>query len=228
MLIFPTTRGDLIHSYSQRRRLGPREGIFTPRDIGPLSAGPQLRWLLEATVVWVLWAKGSWGRRAPFFLRPSEPGQSQWTSWPEVPGGPTSGPASPLPPPCWDAAWCWLQLTDLDGLVRAEALLELLHQGLHWLLRRLSRRYRVGNGAKVRAWPTLSLWRIGLWSPHPRVSGAPSQTQWWRRRHGNQERWICYPTHLLMQHLQCFQGHCPHALELWWWTPSMIQGIHGW
>ena len=88
-------------------------------------------------------------------------------SWPEVPAGPTSGPASPLPPPCWDAAWCWLQLTDLDGRVRAEALLKLLHQGLHWLLRRLSRRYRVGNGAEVRAWPTLSLWRIGLGSPHP-------------------------------------------------------------
>lgn len=93
------------------------------------------------------------GKKAQLFLVSSEPVDSLLMSWQEVLGGPTSRLAPPPPLPCRGAAWGWLQLTDLDGRVSAETLLELLHQGLHCLLRRLSCCYRVSNGAEVRVWP---------------------------------------------------------------------------
>lgn len=118
-------------------------------------------------------AQGSKGKGARLFPVTSEPGDSPLTPWQVVLGGPTSRLAPPLPFPCRGPARGWLQLTDLDGRVSAETLLELLHQGLHCLLRRLSCCYRVGNGAEVRARPTPSPWRTG--PGHPESLELPPQ-----------------------------------------------------
>lgn len=76
-------------------------------------------------------------------LPPSSPAQLLWP-WP-----PTSGPAAAFPSAHGGAAQRGLQLPDLDGRVGAEALLELLHQGLHRLLRHLGS-CNTSTGAVVR------------------------------------------------------------------------------
>lgn len=76
-------------------------------------------------------------------LPPSSPAQLLWP-WP-----PTSGPAAAFPSAHGGAAQRGLQLPDLDGCVGAEALLELLHQGLHRLLRHLGS-CNTSTGAVVR------------------------------------------------------------------------------
>lgn len=65
-------------------------------------------------------------------------------------GVPTSRLVPPLPPPSRRAAQGWLQLADLHWCVSTETLLELLHQGLHCLLCRLSCCYRVVMGLRLR------------------------------------------------------------------------------
>lgn len=66
---------------------------------------------------------------------------------------PTSGPAPAFASPHGGAAQRGLELADLDGRVGAEALLELLHQGLHRLLRHLGS-CNTGKGTAVRRCPS--------------------------------------------------------------------------
>lgn len=66
---------------------------------------------------------------------------------------PTSGPAPAFASPHRGAAQRGLELTDLDGRVGAEALLELLHQGLHRLLRHLGS-CNTNKGTVVRRCPS--------------------------------------------------------------------------
>lgn len=68
-------------------------------------------------------------------LLPSSPDKSRVPAEQSVTAAqPTSGPAAAFPSPYGRAAQRGLELPDLDGRVGAEALLELLHQGLHRLL----------------------------------------------------------------------------------------------
>lgn len=66
---------------------------------------------------------------------------------------PTSGPAPAFASPHGGAAQRGLELTDLDGRVGAETLLELLHQGLHRLLRHLGS-CNTNKGTVVRRCPS--------------------------------------------------------------------------
>lgn len=71
-------------------------------------------------------------------LLPSSPAKPRVPAeQPVAAAPPTSGPAAAFPSPHGRAAQRGLELPDLDGRVGAEALLELLHQGLHRLLRHL-------------------------------------------------------------------------------------------
>lgn len=67
---------------------------------------------------------------------------------------PTSGPAPAFASPHGGAAQRGLELADLDGRVGAEALLELLHQGLHRLLRHLGS-CNTSKGIMVRRCPSV-------------------------------------------------------------------------
>lgn len=141
-----------IHSHSQLRHLGLREVSSGCRE--HRSAASKGIYQGESGTSFM--STGKQGKNAQISLASLESEDNLLTSWPDAPGRPTSRLAPPLPLPCRCAAQGWLQLTDLDGRVSAETLLELLHQGLHCLLSRLSCCYKVAMGLRLGLEPTLS------------------------------------------------------------------------
>lgn len=141
-----------IHSHSQLRHLGLREVSSGCREHRSSAS----KGIYQGESGTHSMSTGKQGKKAQISLASLESGNSLLTSWPDVPGGPTSRLAPPLPLSCRRAAQGWLQLTDLDGRVSAETLLELLHQGLHCLLSHLSCCYKVAMELRLGLEPILS------------------------------------------------------------------------
>lgn len=100
MLIFPTTLGDGNSFPFSEEDAGVQRGdLYTQGHRSSLCRASD-----ETT------SRGDSGVGSVSRGKPEEEGTvlpgtfrtwaELWTSWPEMPGGPTSGPASPLPPPC--------------------------------------------------------------------------------------------------------------------------------